>query len=275
MADRPDAGAVKGQVSCVSLGSWCGLACCLRKLGLRQAAYPFDWNRTTLPAVIGFIQTRFSGFFDFVEVVDHAIPLGDAEPHGDLVYRGRQHSIWHEDVRKPEERQKYERRIERFYNNPAERILFMRAANSHDELEYAPALMDALDEQFPHKQVFLLMIIDFQDDASRNLVRGYDDRLLVFCNSIDLARYTGAPVGPYDKYVQAYEEPILWAVEYVASFPDVSRWRMRCSLSSLVNSSTAYACGAPQLVPWRIDIDELLLNGEGEEEVECGQCSFQ
>jgi len=245
----------------------------LKKLGLREAAYPFDWNRTTLPAVVGFIQTRFSGFFDFMSVVDHAIPLGDAEPHGELVYRGREHSIWHEDVRKPEEREKYERRIARFYDNPAERILFIRAANSDDELEEAPTLLEALDEKFPGKQVFLLMIIDFQRSTSQNLVRFYNDRLLVFRNSIDLARYTGAQEGPYDKFVQAYEEPLLWAVEHVTLFPDVSWWSSRCSLSSLVNSSTAYMCGAPQLVPWRIDVDEMILNGEDEEE--CWQCHVQ
>mmetsp|Transcript_11407 Transcript_11407/g.26355 ORF Transcript_11407/g.26355 Transcript_11407/m.26355 type:complete len:293 (+) Transcript_11407:28-906(+) len=254
-------------VSCIPLGSWCGPAVSLKHLGLREAAYPFDWNRTDLQAIFDFVESGFVRFFSFQRVDDHSEATGDNKWHGKLTFCGDHHSVWHEDLRENSEHEKYLRRIDRFFHNPSERLLFIRAVNGDDELEDAPALLELLENHFPNKEVFLLMIIDAQHTTSRHVVRCTGDRLLVFRNSWRLIESGD----PYEGSVPGYHEPILWALDYVKFFPDVSRWKLRRSLNSLLKTTRPYTSGRPQEEPWIPDVP----GGSDSEGDPCPECPFQ
>eukprot|EP00971_Amphidinium_carterae_P288528 5728918-Amphidinium_carterae.1 len=219
-----------------------------------------------MEAIFGCIGNHFAEFFNFTHVDDHSAATGDNKWHGKNTFCSRHHSVWHEDMHDAKEHEKYKRRIERFYQNPAERLLFIRSVNTDAELRDAPALLDLLDEKFPNQKVFLLMIIDAQHTTSRHVVRWSGDRLLVF-------RFTWHLIDagdPYEGHVPAYEEPIAWAVEYVSEYPQCGAWKTR-SLGSLLRTTRPYTCGTPQNQPWIPDV----YGGSDSEGDPNPECPFQ
>mmetsp|Transcript_20202 Transcript_20202/g.57795 ORF Transcript_20202/g.57795 Transcript_20202/m.57795 type:complete len:424 (+) Transcript_20202:86-1357(+) len=181
---------LKAAVSCVSLGSYCAVAAALNHLKLRTAAYPFDWNRTTLEGVIHFLENRFSDFLSFLSVKD--FPGG--KHTGGKAYCGVHHSVWHEDLATEEGNEKYRRRISRFYENVAPRILFIRCMNASSELGNAHTLLAVLQRLFAGSQVYVLLIAVCQQTTQSFLMEGTAGRLLVHCTpqwSVDGTLYTG------------------------------------------------------------------------------------
>jgi len=166
---------LKAAVSCVSLGSYCAVAACLNHLKLRTAAYPFDWNRTTIEGVIHFLQTGFVDFLSFLSVKD--FPGG--KNTGGKAYCGAHHSVWHEDLAAEDGTAKYRRRISRFFQNAAPRKLFIRCLNASVELSNAAALLQVLQRLFPGSKVHLLLIVVCQSEAKSFIVDGTEGQLLV------------------------------------------------------------------------------------------------
>lgn len=164
-------------VSCVSLGCWCGIASCLNALDLRDAAYPFDWNRTTIQGVIHFLQTGFVDFLNFSAVKDYP----GSRSSGGKTFMGRHHSVWHEDCTTKEGTGKYQRRFSRFLQNSAQKIIFIRALNAHTEVLEAEQLFKVLTCLFPQSEVYLLIIVDCQPAENMFVVDDTDDHLLVCC----------------------------------------------------------------------------------------------
>mmetsp|Transcript_146873 Transcript_146873/g.271217 ORF Transcript_146873/g.271217 Transcript_146873/m.271217 type:complete len:409 (-) Transcript_146873:56-1282(-) len=195
-------------VSCVSLGCWCGIASCLNALELRDAAYPFDWNRTTMQGVIHFLQTGFVDFLNFSAVKDYE----GSRSSGGKTFMGRHHSVWHEDCRTAEGTGKYQRRFSRFLQNSAQRILFIRALNTHTEVLEGEQLLKVLKCLFPHSEVYLLLIADCQPAEKMFFVDGTDDHLLVSC--IDECEL-GTP--DYGGTCPVYHDAVRFAYRYANS----------------------------------------------------------
>eukprot|EP00428_Durinskia_dybowskii_P003939 CAMPEP_0170286936 /NCGR_PEP_ID=MMETSP0116_2-20130129/43521_1 /TAXON_ID=400756 /ORGANISM="Durinskia baltica, Strain CSIRO CS-38" /LENGTH=231 /DNA_ID=CAMNT_0010538345 /DNA_START=85 /DNA_END=776 /DNA_ORIENTATION=- len=180
---------LKGAVSCVSLGSYCAVASALNLLKLRAAAYPFDWNRTSLEGVIHFLENRFADFLQFLSVKD----FEGGKDTGGKAYCGAYHSIWHENLATEDGTEKYRRRIDRFYENAAPRILFIRCMNSSSELSSAYSLLSVLQKLFNGSQVYVLLIAACQPAWQSFAVDGTGGRLLIHCTpqwSIDGMLYT-------------------------------------------------------------------------------------
>lgn len=182
-------------VSCVSLGCWCAVAACLSHLKLRDAAYPFDWNRTTMQGVIHFLQTGFADFLRFWLVK----PFPGSIASGEKAFCGAHHSVWHEDLSTLEGVTKYHRRISRFFGNRAQRLLFIRIVNTTTEVLDGKLLLTVLQGLFPKSDVFLLLIVDCQPLACAMVVAGTGGRLLAHC------------VAQWPQDVLVYQEAILFA----------------------------------------------------------------
>lgn len=164
-------------VSCVSLGCWCGVAAALNHLNLRDAAFPFDWNRTTMQGILHFCSTGFADFLHFPDVK----PFPESKSSGGKMWQGAHHSVWHEDLSIADGREKYVRRISRFLQNPARTLVFIRVLNSNTEVVEGENLLRILSTLFPKSNVYLLLIADCQLEASRFVVDSTEGRLLIHC----------------------------------------------------------------------------------------------
>mmetsp|Transcript_29201 Transcript_29201/g.67925 ORF Transcript_29201/g.67925 Transcript_29201/m.67925 type:complete len:320 (+) Transcript_29201:117-1076(+) len=228
-------------ISCISLGSWCGVAQCLQVMNLRDAAYPFDWNRTSIQGLIHFISNEFEDFFNFFLVKD-------APGLQQKAYCGKHHSVWHEDLATPAGYAKYHRRIRRFYDIAAERLLFVRAVNDSEEVENGHVLLQVLQTCFPSSEVFLLLTIDCQPETRSFIVGGRSGHLMAQCNHY--TRWLGSPL--HCKGVLVHQEGISFALRRAAS----SELPMDPSLTVLDNIQQLQALiapfngGPPQLQPY-------------------------
>lgn len=121
----------------ISLGHCCFVAIELEKLGLRDASMPFDWVRTRWRAIERSFNTRFSGYLNYDDLyqkktVLHAyknLEYGVGFFHDFVDYKSLKNQI-------KSVQDKYERRIDRFFNNITERTLFIRYMWDDDELLY-------------------------------------------------------------------------------------------------------------------------------------------
>mmetsp|Transcript_84840 Transcript_84840/g.235256 ORF Transcript_84840/g.235256 Transcript_84840/m.235256 type:complete len:417 (+) Transcript_84840:168-1418(+) len=224
-------------VSCVSLGCSCAVAACLSYLKLRDAAYPFDWNRTTIEGVIHFLRTGFADFLQFAWV--QAFPGGKAT--GGNSYHGAHHSIWHEDMGTADGPSKYQRRIRRFFHNTASRLLFIRILNSSTELANARHLLQILQVLFSRSEVYLLLIVVCQLAVRSFVVDGTRGRLLVHW----IVQW------PHD--VLVYKDAILFGHRQASAaeghLPDPSV-RIARSCEDMLSLLIPFFGGPPQQVPF-------------------------
>jgi hypothetical protein len=158
--DMPEVAALFGESEFFSLGSWCGVALTLEKMGLRKAALPFDYVRVSLDGVLQCLQSDFDDFASFSEI--HVAEGGHKFFYGSS-WGG---SFYHHDIEQEHVRQMFSRRIERFLGGsegkiPASRV-FIRVANSPQEVEESLSLMAALEQKFQDAPVYLLVIVDMQ-----------------------------------------------------------------------------------------------------------------
>merc|ERR1719201_2911734 len=130
----------------------------LENIGLRTAAHPFDWVRSSADGVLQCLQTDFADFFSFANV--------KRDQAGNQSFFGTSWggSFWHHDIQDPVVRETFRRRIDRFLGKDAPREglknrIFVRVANSHDELALAPTLLAELQRKLPKVRVFLLVLI--------------------------------------------------------------------------------------------------------------------
>lgn len=120
----------------VSLGSFCGVAMELDRIGLRQESLPFDWLITAdFDSVLWLIRNHFEGFLEKEDLYQEETP--------DYYYSKRfQIHYYHEFIGTGslEEQydavlEKYRRRIGRFYEIISSPTVFIRSCNGR-EIEY-------------------------------------------------------------------------------------------------------------------------------------------
>lgn len=111
----------------VSLGYFCSVAKELEKLGLRSESLPFDWLVSDFEGVIYAIQNRFEGFLEYDNLVQKKnehfhykdIQYGFEFFHDFSKYKSLEKQL-------SKVREKYARRIDRFYEVITEPTIFIR-----------------------------------------------------------------------------------------------------------------------------------------------------
>jgi len=143
----------------VSLGCYCGIKTSLQHMGLGHAHLPFDWMRTTSAGVAHFVRNQFQGYFTCkseCDVPDSALKM----------QRSEQHSFWHDDIFQKPQRDKLQRRIDRFHglSESSKDLLFLRSCCTTEELSDAENLYMALQECFSGSshRVLLAVLVDGQ-----------------------------------------------------------------------------------------------------------------
>lgn len=202
----------------ISLGCQCVPARTMQALNLRNASYPFDWARTPVRGVMHLFQTRFQDLFETTgeRHVD--------ESTGSYVIRMKWGgSCVHHDPEVPKTRADFARRAERLLGSgsvlPSQTRVFVRAANSSNELCESLALFTVLKRALPEARCYLIVLIDLQ------LVKGpvqpaFAD-VIHYCISKDV--YDN---GSYsmEKHCEAYAEAIAFAIKAFAG--DADAWRV-------------------------------------------------
>lgn len=111
----------------ISLGYFCSVALELERMGLRSTSSPFDWFISDFKGVIFALEKHFDDFLNY----DNLSQNRDSHQF----YRDDKYKIafFHEfnqyqplSKQLPKVKEKYERRIERFYENILEPTLFIR-----------------------------------------------------------------------------------------------------------------------------------------------------
>lgn len=120
----------------ISLGAFCFIARDLRRYNLRTVAYPFDWNITDIESCISLID---NGFKDF----NNTNFLQKNNDSQRIFFDNKKYSLlrfvhdYDENLQNATIiKEKYVRRIERFYNAIRSKTLFVRYIINKNEYKY-------------------------------------------------------------------------------------------------------------------------------------------
>lgn len=151
---------VAERVHVVSLGCYCGVKSSLQHMGLGHAHLPFDWMRTTSVGVADLVRNQFRGYFTYKTELD--VPDSNLK-----MQRSEQHSFWHDDISQKPQRDKLQRRIDRFHglSKSSKDLLFIRSSCTTEELSDSENLYSALQECFSggSHRVLLAVLVDGQE----------------------------------------------------------------------------------------------------------------
>ena len=123
----------------ISLGSSCSVAYQLQNLKLKKESLPFDWVRANdISFVLQLIKNNFSGFLDNLEYIkdDEKFPyINNDELFDNIkekhtkIYKNQYIGFYHdfkENTSFEEVKEKYDRRIKRFYDIIKNESIFIR-----------------------------------------------------------------------------------------------------------------------------------------------------
>lgn len=121
----------------ISLGSFCSTAMEIERYGFRDSSYPFDWVLSkSMKCVMELINTHFDRYVSY-----EMYQLQTAK----YTYINKEHNIWfvHDfnewdsfESQFESVREKYSRRIERFYAAIKEPTVFLRYIETEEEMSY-------------------------------------------------------------------------------------------------------------------------------------------
>jgi len=144
----------------------------------------------------------------FFDTARNKIQYSDEEGTNWTAYRSPIHSFWHDDPTMPAMRERYTRRIQRFFDIDARSkpVLFVRSVAASSEIARAKDLCDLLMRKFGQKS-HLLLIIDYQGPEALGpcIVPGLDNLLLWSFNTAS-ATSGAAPYG------QIVTKALNWAI---------------------------------------------------------------
>lgn len=119
----------------ISLGAFCDVAGDLEKLGLRNQSSPFDWGISSFPEIIQLIE---NGFNDFMNINNLYQDIHNRNHYKDIKYN---FYFFHDfngyeslEKQYPKVKQKYDRRIERFFSSIKKPTLFFRYISSEPKV---------------------------------------------------------------------------------------------------------------------------------------------
>ena len=125
-------------VNIISLGGNCFVASNLKELGLRNKSYPFDWTTSfDFYSVIDLIKNNFEGFLDYNNLYQYSkyksYYYNDKYKIG-FIHDFNKYISLRLQIKKVQE--KYQRRIDRFYNSIQQPTLFIRYVVDLKDLQY-------------------------------------------------------------------------------------------------------------------------------------------
>ena len=173
----------------ISLGEDCACTSYLRRCNLQQNSYPFDWlTNAPFENRIKLLVSDFTDFLNFDDLVLMEKPTAFASDNNHDYYENKNTELyhWHDfpanvDLKDSYQKvyEKYQRRIERLYNEieKSEKILFVWLSHSkmHSAEEVAEAY-DKLNNKFSTKDIFLLVI---ENSLENNVSSLKDDHILI------------------------------------------------------------------------------------------------
>lgn len=166
----------------ISLGYFCSVASELERIGLRSVSSPFDWCISDFKGVILAIEQEFEGFLDCSNLMQNS------ERH-EIYYNEKYNLLFYHDFDKyiPLEKQikkvkdKYDRRIKRFYENILEPTLFIRYISDEKRDSHEKSLELCYIEQNYEKIIGLLKKFNACNDilfvANKSV---YSDKLKIY-----------------------------------------------------------------------------------------------
>lgn len=145
----------------ISLGSYCGVAASMSKIGIRSVSGPFDWLISSdLKSVGSCMENDFSDFLNKENLV---------VTHGGMGFTDIKHSFyfWHDIKNSFEEDyefiyEKYMRRINYFKEQIKHKTCFIRAVYSVDEFKYIQAnqqFINSIIKKF-HKDNEIIYVVN-------------------------------------------------------------------------------------------------------------------
>jgi len=226
----------------ISLGCYCAVSSALDKLGVRQRAYPFDWVRSPIQGIRHCLETDFEDFLTYTHV---------KEDQGHTVYADTRWggSFWHHDIEDAKVRQDFARRVDRFLGSaevPLDKArVFVRVLNSTRELDEVMRLWDSLRCAFPSAPIFLLLIVDMQDDAGPKCLQADAEARVLFQFVPRLTVYNPGMRGQadYEHRVSAYAAVVASSVRLWTGGAEGSSLRRFASMAQLAASCTQWDGG--------------------------------
>lgn len=169
----------------VSLGAWCHTATALKQMGLRDAAYPFDWLASpSHDSLIELLNDDFQFFTD----EEHFTQTTGYEHSFNTLKHTRYNLLFHHDTPARYEKDdlesyqnhlatikaRYQRRIQRFreLRNYTGKVFFIRnptwkeGADGQRNADYAKELKEALDRYFPSLDFTLVIVNSTYESVS-------------------------------------------------------------------------------------------------------------
>lgn len=244
----------------ISVGGWCGPALCLGKLGLRPAAFPFDFSRVTLDGVTHFVRNGFSrGFF----------PSGPRPYRPECVgmwvlFRGQHTAFAHFDLNDPKIITGFERKFDRWNKALAGElgpVTFMRtvtARNPREELDLIDEFQAALAERNPDLDYRMAVAVHDQGTDGTTMLAPLNHR-----TSLWSIEYTeDAQHTLFDRSQQGYAQLVAHALDddsWPPRAPDrvaFAQWRV-----DELGAAPASTCVDAGSFPWRTHDNIALIDG--------------
>lgn len=129
---------------CVSLGWFCSVAMELERIGLRGGSLPFDWVLISMKDVVELIENHFEDYIadEMTRFVGNPKVYKNERYQVDFFHDFTADMPFREQV--PAVREKYRRRIERFYQTIGEPTLFLHYVRDQADAAYIAAHCDAV-----------------------------------------------------------------------------------------------------------------------------------
>lgn len=186
----------------ISLGFFCSVALELERIGLRECSSPFDWCISDWKGVENCIRNNFEGFLDFSSLYQNSIDRS--------IYKNKDGIAFFHDFDKYKTldkqlekiKNKYERRITKFYTNISEPTLFIRYIKDREELlyleEHYKEILNWIKEYNSYNNIFfvsnsnltstILKIYNVDADPNDSVARRFldkNDDIFNFLNNVE------------------------------------------------------------------------------------------
>ena len=134
----------------ISLGFNCAIAASLRKYGLRNRDYPFDWGASTMEGVLAAVKEEFIDFLDDLWITDIGNGIYYHNKYQYSFAHDFQDGIWNEidfESQMQYVKEKYRKKINNFLNDlKYGRALFIRQIQDLREAKYIVENMEYIKE---------------------------------------------------------------------------------------------------------------------------------
>jgi len=242
---KPKAAAFIQRCELVSLGSYCAVSRALQCVGLKQFTYPFDWVRCPVEGVMQLFENKFEDFLTYSESFEQA----GEKVFGKSKWGG---SFWHHDPSDAKTQSDMMRRIQRLFGeadvSASKTRLFVRAANSSEELRECVKLQETLQSALPLAKVYLLVIMDLQKATGPMGISGNNS---LICWRVHESVCPAGGNWTMQRQAEAYADALAFVVRLLAGEPDLAASvRMVRNLDALCQTCDDFDGADPAMELW-------------------------